>query len=164
MQRRTLLKLTTTFVVGASLSAPQMLFSTVAAQQPANTARLWRDGDSGERLNLRGRVTDPSGRPVAGAVVNTRQADGDAVYTPQYAATLVSGKDGSYRIATVLPGQYAGDKHIHVTVEHPDYLPFFQTIVFKGDNNDPNGVVLEESRIKRVLVWQGRYDIKLQKP
>lgn len=158
MQRRALL--TQSLATGVMLCFETRAF----AQQPSNTARLWRDSDHGERLNLRGRVVDATGRPIAGAVINTRQADGHAVYTPQYAATLVSGKDGSYRIATVLPGQYAGDKHIQVTVEHPDYKPFRETILFKGDNSDANGVVLEESRIKGVLVWQGRYDIKMQKP
>ena len=157
MQRRALL--TQSLATGVMLCFETRAF----AQQPSNTARLWRDSDHVERLNLRGWVVDATGRLIAGAFINTRQADGHAAYTPQYAATLVSGKDGSYRIATVLPGQYAGDKPIHVTVEHPDYNPFWETIVFKGDNSDANGVVLEESRIKGVLVWQGRYDIKMQK-
>jgi hypothetical protein len=65
---------------------------------------------------------------------------------------------------TVLPQLYAGNKHIHVTVEHDAYWPFSATIVFKGDNNDdPSAIPLEESRIKGELVWQGRYDAALEK-
>lgn len=167
MKRRVLMNRITRSTLALALVPTfiSLFISTPAqAQTASNTLRLWREGDAGERLNLRGRIVDGTGRPVEGARVNVRQADGTATYTEQYAGTMVTGKDGGYRMASVVPGQYTGNKHIHMTVEHADYWPVDTTVVFKGDNDDyPDAVPLEQSFIKGVLVWQGRYDVTLEK-
>lgn len=95
---------------------------------------LWQPGDPGERLFLRGRVVDPGGRPLAGAMVALRQADGNGNYhDARYRATLETAKDGSFSVSTVLPGQYWGAKHIHVLVRHDAYGDLVTRILFKGD-------------------------------
>ncbi|MDX1513033.1 MAG: carboxypeptidase regulatory-like domain-containing protein [Gammaproteobacteria bacterium] len=95
---------------------------------------LWQPGDPGERLFLRGRVIDSGGRPVPGATVALRQADGTGQYQEvRYRATFQTAKDGTFSISTVLPGQYWGPKHIHMMVRHGDGPPLVTRILFKGD-------------------------------
>ena len=70
---------------------------------------------------------------------------------------MVTGKDRGYRMASVVPGQYIGNKHINMTVEHSDYWPADTTVTCDGDNDDyPDAVALEQSFIKGILVWQWR--------
>lgn len=95
---------------------------------------LWQPGDPGERLFLRGRVVDPGGRPLAGALVALRQADGNGNYHDvRYRATLRTAKDGTFSVSTVLPGQYWGAKHIHLLVRHESHGQMVTRILFKGD-------------------------------
>lgn len=98
------------------------------------SAVLWQPGDAGERLFLRGRVVDREGRPLAGVLVALRQADGNGDYHDlRYRATLQTGKDGTFSVSTVLPGQYWGAKHIHLMVRHDSYGQLATRILFKGD-------------------------------
>jgi len=79
-------------------------------------------------------VVDPHGRPLAGAIVALRQADGNGSYQDvRYRATLQTAKDGTFSVSTVLPGQYWGAKHIHLTVRHDSYGQLVARILFKGD-------------------------------
>ena len=86
----------------------------------------------GEPLQLRGRVLDPSGVPVAGVIVYAYHTDRTGIYPPD--ATLTgtpaaphgrlrgwarSNARGEYRFATIRPGPYAGrpdPQHIHMHV------------------------------------------------
>ncbi len=95
---------------------------------------LWQPGDPGERLFLRGRVVDRVGRPLAGALVALRQADGNGHYHDiRYRATLQTASDGTFSVSTVLPGQYWGAKHIHLLVRHESHGQLVTRILFKGD-------------------------------
>ena len=117
-------------------AATEASSGTGAAGPPTIPASvvLWQPGDPGERLFLRGRVVDPGGRPLAGAVVFLRQADGNGNYHDlRYRATLETAKDGTFSVSTVLPGQYWGAKHIHVRVRHEAYGDLVTRILFKGD-------------------------------
>ncbi len=109
--------------------------STSPSAAPASVM-LWQPGDPGERLFLRGRVVDSNGQPLAGAVVALRQADGNGDYRDvRYRATLQTAKDGTFSVSTVLPGQYWGEKHIHVLVHHQSHGQLATRILFKGDPN-----------------------------
>lgn len=102
--------------------------------QTPNSVVLWQPGDPGERLFLRGRVVDQGGRPLAGAMVALRQADGNGEYHDiRYRATLQTAKDGTFSVSTVLPGQYWGAKHIHLLVRHESHGQMVTRILFKGD-------------------------------
>ncbi|MCP5149806.1 MAG: hypothetical protein H6983_22940 [Ectothiorhodospiraceae bacterium] len=95
---------------------------------------LWRPGDPGERLLLTGRVLSPAARPVAGAVVEIWQADGDGNYRPdRYRATLRTAPDGTFHIRTALPGYVWRERHIHVVVSHPDHPRLVTRVTFSGD-------------------------------
>jgi len=121
-----------------------------ADEEKPNQLSLWREGDSGERLMLRGRVINADGRPIEGAMVEVRHADGNAQYTAQYQGSLMSGDRGAFSLKTVVPGQYTSAKHIHIRVSHPDYQTIMTEILFKGDPNisfgDPDAleVLLEQ--------------------
>ena len=147
-----------------------LLAAFPAAAQTAdnpNTAMLWQPGDPGERLFLRGRVVTGGGQPVGGATVYLRQADGTGVYTDRYQTRLETAADGSFSIATVLPGQYRGVKHIHMAAVHDAY-PMLQTrVVFKGDPNLTRAgardlvVLLEEVRQDGETVLVGDLELVL---
>lgn len=105
-----------------------------AATGSSASVVLWQQGDPGERLFLRGRVLDPGGRPLAGARVFLRQADGSGRYHDiRYRATLLTSNDGTFNVSTVLPGQYRGPKHIHLLVAHEQYGQLAARVLFKGD-------------------------------
>jgi protocatechuate 3,4-dioxygenase beta subunit len=100
---------------------------------PADTdADLLRQGATlygrGQPCTLSGRVTDPSGRPVAGALVEIWQCDADGHYRhpgdgdradpafQAYGRTTVDAA-GGYRFRTIRPVAYNGrTPHIHVKV------------------------------------------------
>lgn len=148
-----------------------VLAFAAAAQQPAEdsaTAVLWQSGDPGERLFLRGVVTGPGGQALAGAVVSIRQTDGTGAYREdRYRAQLETAADGAFNIATVLPGQYMGPRHIHVAVSHDSYPALDIRIVFQGDPNLDQAraqdlpILLEEADQDGEKVWVGDVELVL---
>ncbi|MDH3713737.1 MAG: hypothetical protein OET44_07820 [Gammaproteobacteria bacterium] len=108
---------------------------------PAVTT-LWRPGDPGQRLQLRGRVLTTGGAPVSNALVELWHADGaGSVDESRYRTSQRTGEDGYFGIKTVLPGHIEmaagndvfGARHIHIVVTHPDHERLVSLIYFKGD-------------------------------
>jgi protocatechuate 3,4-dioxygenase beta subunit len=157
-------------VVGiVTLPASEMhAASSAEATSPPNTLNLWRPGDPGQPLRISGWVRSTNGKPISGAIIYIRQADGTGVYTPDYQASLKTGKDGSYRFSTVLPGQYYDVKHIHIGAVHDGYEYLDTQILFKGDPNlDPESdsnyaIHLEEATVNDKTVLFGRFDMTLR--
>jgi catechol 1,2-dioxygenase len=154
----------------AAVTAGWMYVVTVSAAGDSSTKLdMWRPGDPGQRLLMRGRVSSVAGAPVANATIHVRQADGTGTYTEQYQGSLQTGADGSYAFGTVLPGQYSSTKHIHVIVMHDEYSSVHTEIRFKGDPNlaggayDDNAVVTEEATIDGARVLLGEFNIVLQR-
>jgi len=93
------------------------------AGSPERTA-LVDDGLSGTRLLLTGRVLDPDGQPVAGALLDFWQANASGAYDNR-GYTLrghqYTDERGAYHLETVVPGLYPGrTRHIHVKVQAPN--------------------------------------------
>ncbi len=139
----------------------------IPSESEANVV-LWQPGDPGERLFLRGRVVDPGGRPLAGALISLRQADGNGNYHPvRYRATLRTAADGTFSISTVLPGQYWGAKHIHLFVRHEAEGQLTTRILFKGDphlneaSDADSAILLEEVRKDGETVLVGGVELVL---
>jgi protocatechuate 3,4-dioxygenase beta subunit len=73
-------------------------------------------GAPGERVLIEASVTDPAGRPIAGAAVDVWHADTDGLYdsqkpdyrldTPHLRARFITAADGSFRFRTVVPNAY----------------------------------------------------------
>lgn len=155
--------------LGTALLAPGASRAASGDEATAPAAlNLWRPGDPGQPLRISGWVRSASGKPIPGATVYIRQADGTGVYTPQYQGSLTTAADGSYRFSTVLPGQYYGVKHIHIGAVHDGYEYLETRILFKGDPNlDPtsdseHAIHLEEATVKDKTVLFGRFDMTLR--
>lgn len=137
-----------------------------AAGGPPATVDFWRPGDAGERMNIRGRVTGIDGEPVAGARISIRQADGNGTYREQYSGVVLSNEQGNYQFGSAVPGNYTGQRHVHINVYHDAYRFLNTEIHFKDDPNlvseaDPRAVFLEEGSVNGEKMMFGRFDITL---
>lgn len=166
---RILALVATVGVLGSAALTPGEALATSSeeAAEPT-TLNLWRPGDPGQPIRISGSVRSSKGKPIAGATIYIRQADGTGVYTPDYQASIKTDKDGNYRFGTVLPGQYYGVKHIHIGAVHDGYEYLETEIVFKGDPNlDPESdskraIHLEEATVKNKTVLFGSFDMTLR--
>ncbi len=127
---------------------------------------LWRPGDPGQRMNIRGLVTAADGAPLGAATLFVRQADGNGDYIDRYRTMLQTDARGRYQFGTVLPGQYYGTKHIHITITHDGYRSLDTEILFQGDPNlddpeAPNAIFLEEATLNDETILYGRFDVTL---
>ncbi len=158
-----------TLAKAASASDLQLAQTDSTAGEKAKKPQLvdlWRPGDPGQRMNIRGRVTGIDGTPVAGAAIHIRQANGAGDYTERYSTTLQTDHKGLYQYGSAVPGQYYGTKHVHVWVTHDAYQSLDTEIYFKGDPNledqeAPNAIFLEEANVKGETILYGRFDIEL---
>ncbi len=159
-----------TFIVAAVLAAGLAFTPARAAQGPAadtpHMLTLWRDGDAGERLEIRGRVMDARGNPVEGAEVRVRQADGTGTYTAAYQGAMITNARGEYVLRTARPGNYGRPQHIHVSASHPGAGYAYTEILFKGDpllspEDVEHAIALETVRIGDREHKVGTFDITL---
>lgn len=141
--------------------------SSDGEEKKSRLVDLWQPGDAGQRMNIRGRVTTIDGTPVAGIPINIRQADGNGDYTDNYRATLLSDDKGRFQFGSVVPGNYTGARHVHITVYTDGYEYYDTSILFKGDPNlehhyeDGQAIFLEESTVNGKTIMFGRFDIQL---
>jgi protocatechuate 3,4-dioxygenase beta subunit len=143
---------------------------TTPAESP-NKARLidlWQPGDSGQRMNIRGRVTGPDGAPLAGIEVSVRQPDGDGDWNQQYSTTLKTDAQGRYQFGSVVPkSRYCGEPVVSVSVYQNGWEYFDTDLVFSENHDtslyygDGEQVFLEESTVGDETIMFGRYDITL---
>ncbi len=97
---------------------------------------LWQSGQPGQRLQLRGRVVNTTGLPVAGALVELWHTDAHGNYPPLRASRTTNAR-GGFGISTVLPGHHLGyrARHIHFVISHPAHRRLVTRIYFEGDVN-----------------------------
>ena len=141
------------------------------AQGAPETSQLWRPGDPGERLFLRGRVLDVRGEPVAGALVELWHADANGVvHLERYRAALRTRADGQFEVSTVLPGYIWGPRHIHIVVTDPGHPQLVTRVFFMRDpelavTGDPElAIVLEDGRRGDERVLLGTIELVLRAP
>ncbi|MFT5449734.1 MAG: protocatechuate 3,4-dioxygenase beta subunit [Gammaproteobacteria bacterium] len=170
MQRRDILSLVGG--AGALFAAGSQVAFAASAQagtsQP-HTLVLWRKGQVGRRLEVRGRVVDAARKPLQGAEVSVRHAGPDGDYTGGYEGVMRTNARGEYILRTALPGNYGRPGHIHVTASHPSAGHEFTEIVFRGDEmldkeHQQFGIVLETVRLNGQEVLVGDFDIVLGTP
>lgn len=94
----------------------------------------------GDRINLTGRVLTRSGKPVAGALIDFWQADGNGAYDNigyRLRGHQFTDEQGRYQLETVLPGNYGGrTRHIHVKVQTPGGAVLTTQLFFPGEENN----------------------------
>jgi protocatechuate 3,4-dioxygenase beta subunit len=156
-----------TAVCASGLTIAQADTPAPAVEKKSKLVDLWRPGDPGQRMNIRGRVTAIDGTPLGGIRISLRQANGEGDYTDNYSATLVTDARGRYQFGSVVPGNYSGAKHVHVSVYQDGFEYFDTSILFKGDPNleyhygDGTPIFLEESTVKGETILFGQFDIVL---
>ena len=126
---------------------------------------LWREGEPGTPLEVRGRITDGAGGPVAGATVWVRNADDNGVYG-EHNGSMLTNERGEYLLRTVYPGSYGRPRHIHMSVDHPAHRTAITEVLFKGDpilggEDPPNAIIVEEVRLAERRVLVGNFDVVL---
>jgi protocatechuate 3,4-dioxygenase beta subunit len=101
---------------------------------------LLEPGVVGDRLNLTGRVLTRSGKPIAGALLDFWQADGNGRYDNagyKLRGHQLTDDQGRYYLETVVPGNYGGrTRHIHVKVQAPGGAVLTTQLFFPGEENN----------------------------
>lgn len=116
---------------GATPNTVRGPFYRADAPHYALGASISLDG-KGEKLVVRGRVTDLDGEPIAGARVETWQANAEGFYEnqqpdhqPEYnlRGIFTTGKDGSFHYATIRPAGYGvpDDGPVGLLLKHAGY-------------------------------------------
>ena len=108
-------------------------------------ANLATEGMPGTRIRLTGIVVDTSCTPIAGAKVETWQADSAGIYDNAgytLRGWVRTGADGRFTITTVVPGEYPGrTEHIHVKVTPPGGPTLTTQMYFPGSTaNGEDGI------------------------
>ena len=94
-------------------------------------------GIQGSKIVLEGNVRSTHCKPVAGALVDIWQADGNGAY--DNAGYRLRGHQfadgaGRYRFETVVPGLYPGrTRHFHVRVQAPNRPALTTQLYFPGE-------------------------------
>ena len=126
---------------------------------------FWKPGESGQRMRIRGRVIDLSGRPVGNVTIRIRHADSEGLDWSYYHGEVVANDKGLYQFGSVIPGNSHRLSHVHVYVDHPGYQYIDTEFHFKNDPkaamDDPYAIFLEEGTVGGNTMMFGRYDITL---
>ena len=119
-------------------------------------ASLLEPGIRGNKLVVTGRVLDQDCLPVAGALLDYWQADGEGHYDEvgyRLRGRQYTDAEGRYRLETVVPGGYGGrTPHIHIKAQAPNRPAISTELLFprgpddqRGPNYDPDLVVAVEA-------------------
>lgn len=136
-----------------------------AEQGKSEMLELWAQGDKGQRMRIRGRVTSTDGEPLANVKIRFRHADAEGLDRSYHLGELWTNERGVYQFGSVIPGNSHRLSHVHVYVDHPGYQYLATEFYFKSDPkvnpDDPNAIFLEEGTIDGVKMMYGRWDITL---
>lgn len=102
-------------------------------------SNLLEPGDKPE-LILTGRVLNPEGRPIAGAVISFWHASHIGEYDMvgyRYSGYVVTDEAGRYELTTIVPGAYQPRKakHLHVKVQAVS-RPVTTQLYLEGEDNE----------------------------
>lgn len=126
---------------------------------------LWAEGDSGQRMRIRGRVTSTDGSPVPNVKIRFRHADSEGIDRSYHHGELVTDERGVYQLGSVIPGNSHRLSHVHVYISHPGFEYVETEFYFKddpkADPDDPNAIFLEESNTSGEKMMYGRWDVTL---
>ena len=136
-----------------------------SAQPTSSMTELWRPGDTGQRMRIRGRVTSIDGSPLPEVVVRVRHADSEGLNWSYYLGEALTNNKGVYQFGSVIPGNSHRLSHVHVYVDHDGYQYLETEFYFKQDpkaaQDDPNTIFLEEGTVNGESMMFGRFDIVL---
>ncbi|MFI5679553.1 catechol 1,2-dioxygenase [Streptomyces cellulosae] len=147
---------------------------------PATSTLPMRDNEAGTPLLFQGQVTNVSGEPLGGALLEMWQADADGLYA-QFApgipewnlrGSVVADAEGRFAVTTIQPAPYqiptdgscgrliaaAGwhawrPAHLHLKVSAPGHEPLTTQLYFRGGDHIQDDVA---SAVKPELVLDPR--------
>src|SRR5918996_666666 len=138
---------------------------------PNSPARrsLLESGVSGTSLVVTGSVLTRSCRPVANALLDFWQADGDGDYDNvgyRLRGHQFTGADGTFRLETVVPGLYPGrTRHIHVKVQAPGEPILTTQLFFPGEERNASDSIFHTSLLMQITEGsdanEGRFNFVL---
>ena len=139
--------------------------STQSEQDKPKMLELWSPGDSGQRMRIRGRVTNADGSPLPNVEIRFRHADSTGADRSYHQGVLSTNERGVYQFGSVIPGNNHRLSHVHVYISHPGFRYVDTEFHFKDDPkaspDDPNAIFLEESIVNGDKMMYGRWDITL---
>ncbi len=181
-RRRLLLGTAGLFCLSAPLALAERLLTPAQTPGPfyPDELPLDRDNDlllidgsqqqaAGTVVHLHGRILDARGEPLAGALVEIWQVDGNGVYLHsrsggrarrdtnfQGYGQFVSTAKGRYRFRTLRPVPYPGRApHIHFAVSLPGQPRFTTQCYIRGHRLNPNDAILNsinDPRLRELLI------------
>lgn len=134
-------------------------------QKQSQMMELWKPGDTGQRMRIRGRVTDPDGNPLPDVKIRFRHADSEGINRSNFQGELATNRRGVYQFGSVIPGNNHRLSHVHVYISHPGFRYLETEFYFKDDPkanpDDPNAIFLEASETDGEKMMYGRWDVTL---
>jgi protocatechuate 3,4-dioxygenase beta subunit len=122
-------------------------------------------GVSGERLVVAGSVLDTSCRPIARALLDFWQADGDGEYDNEgfrLRGHQFTDARGRFSLTTVVPGLYPGrTRHIHVKVQRPRGEVLTTQLYFPDEPQNESDGIFDAALVMDVDRSRARYDFVL---
>jgi len=138
---------------------------TEDSQNQSQMLELWKPGDTGQRMRIRGRVTNADGRPLPDVKIRFRHADSEGINRSYFQGEVVTNRRGIYQFGSVIPGNSHRLSHVHVYISHPGFQYVDTEFHFKDDPkaspNDPNAIFLEASETNGEKMMFGKWDIAL---
>jgi protocatechuate 3,4-dioxygenase beta subunit len=122
-------------------------------------------GVSGTPLLLTGRVLSTDCRPLARALLDFWQADGDGRYENdgfRLRGHQFTDGQGRFRLETVVPGQYPGrTPHIHVKVQRRGGQILTTQLYFPGESGNEQDSLFDPALQMRRSGGRGWFDFVL---
>lgn len=151
-------------LIPTATSAQSGVESTSGQGKP-KIMELWSEGDKGQRMRIRGRVTSTDGSPIPNVKIRFRHADADGMNNSYHQGELVTNDRGVYQFGSVIPGNSHRLSHVHVYISHPGFQYLETEFYFKEDPkvnpDNPNAIFLEEGTIDGLKMKYGRWDVTL---
>ena len=131
---------------------------------PKRTSLL-EDGVSGDRLVVAGTVLGTDCKPIANALLDFWQADGDGEYDNEgfrLRGHQFTDSRGRFTLTTVRPGLYPGrTRHIHVKVQRRDGDVLTTQLYFPDEPENASDGIFDEALVMDVNGSRARYDFVL---
>ena len=141
--------------------------------------QLAKDSEPGESLVIYGKIIDrTSNQPIRNASLFLYQTDSSGIYNAsggpdnqaRISGTMHTNESGCFKIKTILPGDYPGQKnsrHLHYVLNAKGYKETKSILFFKGftTKNITGRGLLEVLDIKKVVNggWIGTIDLKMER-
>jgi protocatechuate 3,4-dioxygenase beta subunit len=126
---------------------------------------LVEPGIAGDRLVITGSVLATDCKPIASALLDFWQADGEGEYDNEgfrLRGHQFTDRRGHFTLTTVKPGLYTGrTRHIHVKVQRPDGEVLTTQLYFPDEPQNESDGIFDEALVMDVSGARARYDFVL---